>query len=248
MKWPYNLITLSITASLFMGLWLLVRDAKIAALCGYWIACIAGYGYYCVALFRGDPFHPLDIFSLGTALTVARTFEYPLTSTQLHWLAWGCLLTASSGLIRGPRSRSRGTCIAKVIVTLVAAGWMAFLLHSPFLSNVGVTMTAWTPSIPYYNRIQGTLTTQIYEITQLLSQRPNGYDPQKIAAEYPELLDVKASERSHERPNVIVVMNEALADLDALWDLGLSQDPLPYLHSMEKNVIKGNAYVSVYGG
>ncbi len=51
-----------------------------------------------------------------------------------------------------------------------------------------------------------------------------------------------------ENPNVIVVMNESFADLGEVGDLSVSEDYMPYFRSLKKNVVKGYAYSSVFGG
>ena len=48
--------------------------------------------------------------------------------------------------------------------------------------------------------------------------------------------------------NVIIIMNEAFSDLEPFINNKISQDYMPYIHSLEKNTIKGWAYSSVYGG
>lgn len=50
------------------------------------------------------------------------------------------------------------------------------------------------------------------------------------------------------KPNIILVMNESLADFTLVNDtISYNEDPLPYIHSMTKNTIKGRNYVSVFG-
>lgn len=51
-----------------------------------------------------------------------------------------------------------------------------------------------------------------------------------------------------DRPNIIVIMNESLADYDLVGDLDTTRDILPFIHSMDENCIKGSALVSVFGG
>lgn len=54
---------------------------------------------------------------------------------------------------------------------------------------------------------------------------------------------------SGEQPNLIVIMNESFADYTSIGrGLDLSEDCMPFLHSLTENTIKGNAYVSIFGG
>ena len=52
-----------------------------------------------------------------------------------------------------------------------------------------------------------------------------------------------------ETPNLIVIMNESFADYTSIGKgLDLSEDCMPFLHSLTENTIKGTAYVSIFGG
>ena len=49
------------------------------------------------------------------------------------------------------------------------------------------------------------------------------------------------------KPNIILIMNESLADFSLVGDVNYNRDPLEYIHSMKENTIKGLDYVSVFG-
>ena len=52
-----------------------------------------------------------------------------------------------------------------------------------------------------------------------------------------------------EKPNLIVIMNESFADYTSIGKgLDLSEDCMPFIHSLTENTIKGTAYVSIFGG
>lgn len=52
-----------------------------------------------------------------------------------------------------------------------------------------------------------------------------------------------------ETPNLIVIMNESFADYTSIGKgLDLSEDCMPFIHSLTENTIKGTAYVSIFGG
>ena len=52
-----------------------------------------------------------------------------------------------------------------------------------------------------------------------------------------------------EKPNLIVIMNESFADYTSIGKgLDLSEDCMPFIHSLTENTIKGIAYVSILGG
>ncbi len=50
------------------------------------------------------------------------------------------------------------------------------------------------------------------------------------------------------KPNIIAIMCESYADLTCVADFATSQEVTPFYDSVSDNVIKGNIYVSTYGG
>lgn len=49
------------------------------------------------------------------------------------------------------------------------------------------------------------------------------------------------------KPNIILIMNESLADFSKLGDVTYNRDPLEFMHSLKKNTISGLDYVSIFG-
>lgn len=49
------------------------------------------------------------------------------------------------------------------------------------------------------------------------------------------------------KPNIILIMNESLADYSLLGEPNYNKDPLEFMHSLTENTIYGKDYVSVYG-
>jgi len=49
------------------------------------------------------------------------------------------------------------------------------------------------------------------------------------------------------KPDIILIMNESLADFSLVGDVNYNRDPLEYIHGMKENTIKGLDYVSVFG-
>jgi phosphoglycerol transferase MdoB-like AlkP superfamily enzyme len=48
-------------------------------------------------------------------------------------------------------------------------------------------------------------------------------------------------------PNIIMIMNEAFSDLSVINPIETNQDYMPFIHSLKKNTIKGNLFVSIFG-
>lgn len=84
-------------------------------------------------------------------------------------------------------------------------------------------------------------------IQLMIIHKPDGYSAnaaEKIAAPYRS----ETSSGNAKTPNVIAIMDEAFADLQAVGDFRTSEDVMPLYHSLTKNTVKGFSYVSVFGG
>ena len=71
---------------------------------------------------------------------------------------------------------------------------------------------------------------------------------EKIASEYPSDKASAGAVTSKKTPDIIVVMNESFSDLEALADIGTSEEYIPYFNSLRKNTIRGTLHTSVLGG
>ena len=71
-----------------------------------------------------------------------------------------------------------------------------------------------------------------------------------VASGIPIVSDSSSSSQAEEKPNIIVIMNEAFSDLSVIGDFEASEDYLPYFRSLygSENTISGNLRVSVLGG
>lgn len=95
----------------------------------------------------------------------------------------------------------------------------------------------------------GTLTAFLMELQYISVEKPEGYSAKKAE----ELLSFYAplQEAPKQRPNIIVIMNEAFSDLAVLGDFSTNEDYMPFVHSLQagaQNTVSGYANVSVKGG
>ena len=78
-----------------------------------------------------------------------------------------------------------------------------------------------------------------------------GYDREAADAAIREgaaAYDENHEEKTVQEPNIIVVQNEAFADLSVIYDYELSTDCMPFVHSLTENTQKGYVNTSVTGG
>lgn len=242
------LMNLSLTAVVFTAVWLLVWDSRRAALCTYWLMCVLGYLYRCVFDFRGSIFKITDLSTIGTAVAVADHYTFSVQSEQVFWVACGVLLWVISRWIPRQKCRMRKARIGKAACVLAACGWIGVLMYSPLLDAMQISTKVWQAEAIWNNGRQGVLTTLMKEIQNISANRPQGYQLSRLQEVDERLLQPGLTQAETEKPNVIVIMNEALADLQSLWQTDVTEDSLPFLHSLRDKTVWGNLYVSSYGG
>lgn len=102
-------------------------------------------------------------------------------------------------------------------------------------------MVADTQNLGYINAFVA------YARRDMKIDKPDGYSTEKIE----ELLEMRREQQEEnevERPNIIVLMNEAFADLPTTYGFKTEEDGMPYIHSLTENTVKGTILVSVFGG
>lgn len=116
----------------------------------------------------------------------------------------------------------------------------------------------------HMTNVNGMAVTFAMNLAYMSIEVPEGYDKEEIE-NILGVYEVLANENdqnteeetetivgeTEELPNIIVIMNEAFADMTALSDFETNEDPLPFLHLLQKgteDTITGNLQVSVCGG
>ena len=85
------------------------------------------------------------------------------------------------------------------------------------------------------------------DIRNRLFGQPEGYSAQ-TAEEFPQKYSSSDSSVPEEKPNVIVIMDEAFADLRILGNYTTNRAGLPYVDGLTENTQSGFAYTSIFGG
>ena len=95
----------------------------------------------------------------------------------------------------------------------------------------------------------GLILTFMYDLNFVKVEKPSGYSTKK-AKNY--LKEYESKEQNDTKtPDVIVIMDEAFADLSVLGDIETSAEYMPFIHEMMKgydNTVSGYLNMSIYGG
>ncbi len=199
-----------------------------------------------VVSFRGMALSASDLFSIGTAATVAADYDYELTWYMLIEILLTFGICSFSLRLRGGRMVPpgiRGLILA--LAAVLSGGYFYLCGETSFLEDHDIRSKGYTHQLRYkdYDMIFTTLTTCFY----LVVDKPAGYSLDQVEEIASDYVSETASEEV-DTPNIIVIMNESLADYDNIGaGLTMTEDYMPFIHSLQENTIKGTAYASVFG-
>ena len=258
----FNILLLELLA---WGLFFLTKKAVYALRVELIFTLIFGLVNHYVAEFRSTPFVPWDILSAKTAASVAGNYDYtpPLRVIVVTVLFLVLCFTVRylefSCALRLPFRLIPAALFGMALCLLVSA-----LQNESFQTRHYLYPFLFTPS--YMTKVNGMLVTFSMNLEYIAVEKPQGYDAgeaQKTLASYAKAKDTEDSGNDTETdngagdaeetglPNIIVIMDEAFSDLSVLGNFMASEDPMPFVHSLQNgadNTITGYLNVSVCGG
>ncbi len=201
-----------------------------------------------------------DIKSFTTALSVAGGYEFTVSPYCAGALlvsvpVFILLITNKFPKFKGVLPRSVNSLVSLVCVALS----VTIVSTAAGADMIGYRVKYWKYRTSQYN---GFYLGLVKSITASSIKMPDGYTVEGLEQGLVSLLgkDVTADveiKDNEKRPNVIVIMNETFSDMNYVstvfghGGIPTNIDPLEYFNSFkdeEANVIKGDAYASIYGG
>lgn len=249
-----NIIFYELTGFLLFGIFKYVRVALMVQ-SGFFM--LAGLANYYVLNFRSAPIRPWDIFSLGTAASVADNYSYALEwKTGLTILAFVLLMVGESRFrMKAPAGKLKRLSVAAISALLLWC-YTAVLQNDHFVASFGLYDKLFTPTV--MNTRDGNIVSFLMQMEYLKVEKPAGYssgEAEKLYLQSGEtsagLAEALADPESVRRPNIIVIMDEAFSDLSVLGDFSTNEDYMPFLHELQRgaeNTVTGELNVSVLGG
>ena len=240
----YNYMLCASVIAVFMFITLSLPAATV-------LTCIFFFAFLTVntwvSSFRGNAITPADVLAIGTALKVSGGYSYFVSLPMLSSLMYSIIIIQLVLKLSCPIRLKRT--------------WLNILLRLPFLALSALCFLSFAASdrswssygylefdVNKSNKDFGVMTTFVNGLKKSILTEPEGYNKQEIKALLENTEDIYQPEPASVQPNVIVIMNEAFSDLQAIYKLDPSEDPLKYWHSLEENTISGDMRVSIYGG
>lgn len=242
---------------MFFGLMYLIFVSKKAALLVgmiFWYA--VGLGNYYVLSFKGAPIVPSDLMSATTAASVAGNYTYTLQPV----FVWNALLVLLylAVVFRCPAGKKTGwkkRTLLAVVIAVCSVVLGGFVVEQKTLKSIGIKNNVWDQKKGYAKN--GFFFGFVLNLNSLVEEKPSDYSAEAaedIALRYEEQFANEEEKKEGRletpdgsKPNVIAIMNEAFSDLSVVGDFSTNQDYMPFIHGLEKDTIKGNLYMSIFG-
>lgn len=219
---------------------------RVAVFIGNTFTVAAGIANYYVLLYRGSPICPWDLYSIRTAADVAGGYNFSLT---MEIIAVIMLMTAINIMAFSLKGRLHNVWLRvslAVMAVVYTGGFYRLYCTTDFLKNEGYEANLWEQNRGYVQN--GYFLSFAMNVQYLQVEKPEGYSTARVE----EILDSCETEpvkqKVQQKPNIIMIMNEAFSDLSVIGDFDTNTEYLPFWNSLERNTVRGNLFVSIYGG
>ena len=239
----YIALNLIILGIIFLIAYSITNKVKASLIILNILTILFALAEYYVIQFRGIALLAVDITNMRTAMNVAGSYSYSLNYNI--YITILILVTTIPFILNIKESK-----IFKGKKRIIPILLTVFLIIS-FIFGMNITRVDKKLKVKYFKpqetfKIKGTPLAFVRSMKDLIVVKPEGYsieNIEKIMKNYKS--DKKENKNS---PNIIIIMDEAYTDFTEITDLKISEDYVPYIHSLKKNTIKGNLYTSVFGG
>lgn len=242
-----NIIFYELMGLLLFGIFKYVRLALMVQSAFF---MIFGLVNYYVVNFRSAPIRPWDIFSVQTAASVADNYDYSLEKEPLVILVcFIALLVLESRFRMKAPERKRKRMLLVLLPVLLLFGYTEMVQSDGFVKDFGLYDKFFTPTV--VNKRDGNAVAFLMAMEYMEIEKPDDYSAEQIEQMLLQDAAVFENVESMNRPNIIVIMDEAFSDLSVLGEITTNQDYMPFIHSLQKgaeNTVTGNLHVSVLGG
>lgn len=230
-------------------MYLILGNAKWALRIVLAVSMIFGLVNHYVMLFRTTPFVPWDIFSINTAASVASNYDFtPSTRVVVVSILFVVLIVLVHFINHKMKMSFYLRMIPFAVVTICLCVFVNMLQDDDFQTEYYLYPFLFTPG--YMTQVNGMAVTFAMDLEYLAIDKPSGYNADEAKEELAEYADAE-TETNQKLPNIIVIMDEAFADLKVLDEFYTNVDYMPFVHSMQngkENTVSGYLNVSVCGG
>ena len=204
---------------------------------------------YFVILFRSKPIMPADLKAIGTAKEVMGGYSFwpswqmvlgvavVLLYAVLLVLVWKKDRPAEKQAVKKQLLRRSVSLVAAILLIVVGVNTSTFKNLNSF---------AWDMVLLKSFHEEGMVTTYLKSAFNSIVREPEGYTRELVKSYLAEYQEEQKTE-GIQPTNIIMVMNEAFADLRTVG-MNPAVDVMPFIDSLDENTAEGSLYVGVFGG
>ena len=259
-SFPIQLMNIFLFELLMLLFFMLLGNLKWALRFQSIFFMIAGLANYYVLSFRSAPIMPWDIFSIGTAMSVAGNFKYTLELHVVFVLIGFVLLIIMESFvnlkINAKEKQKKFILSARAFVFCIALlllfGFTHMLHQERTIIKYRMYDKLFTPTV--VSTWNGTAVAFLMELQYISVDKPPNYSKsmvEQIIKPYSDTATENVATLQN-TPNIIVIMNEAFSDPAVLGDFDTNLEYMPFVHSIlngeVENTVSGWLNVSVLGG
>lgn len=241
----FILCNLIVIFMIFIVVFAITNSFRVSIIVMNIVNIVMGLANYYLVEFRNSGFLAVDVLNIRTAANVAGGYTYE-TSYQVY------LLVISSIAICFLATRlNKNTVIKKylrIAPTVLAIITVAIVVNlSCSDSYAKVLKVKYFKPEETFNQ-KGMYITFARSINDLFVEEPSGYSVKKVKQLAEQYSGSKATVSDDKKPNIIMIMDEAFTDFMSFSNIPISEDNVPFFHSLKKNTVSGQLFVSVFGG
>lgn len=192
---------------------------------------------------KGEYVSPLDFNLIGETLNIVTSFKLKITFTIviIILITIGICFWISRTTFQKMGKKRRGLGGIVGVIGLVLS--INVITNNAFLNKIKIQQDVYFVDNNYINN--GFLFTLVNRTNEIRVNKPTDYNKETIA----QLLDTNAETVAGDiKPNIIMIMSEALFDINQLPNVNLSENPLQNFNKYQEEGVKGNIITPVFGG
>ncbi|MCR5254344.1 MAG: LTA synthase family protein [Acetatifactor sp.] len=249
-----HILNILLFEGLVLCFWAIFGRLNVAICIETVLSVIFGAAFFYVLRFKNTSIMPWDIFSFGTAMSVADNYDFT-PDIRLTIILTCFVLVFVIGIFagKGDKLKIKKKILVGVLGLTMITGVTGLVQNPAFVKAYKLYSVLFYPDRMTYRN--GTLVGFLMEIKYMVPEKPEGYDKTLIEDNYNELVEESLKQipeiSKQDLPNIIVVMNETFADLSMYGSLNIEEDVMPFVRSLNKNganTKSGTLNVSVFGG
>lgn len=202
--------------------------------------------------FKGNSIRVSDVFAIKTAVNVAGGYEYVFTEVRVFILLISFAVILIALHLNYKEKRTLNMLIQRLVIIFLCAILFVTVFNQAYIEKKSLKPYTW--EIAQSALDHGSLLDFVAGIPYLKVKKPEDYSKtlaeqiEEKGAEHYQVTHDKNENLNKKTPDVIVIMNESLSDLERFDVLQLNESCLTEFKSMKENVIYGNLSVPVFGG